>query len=54
MKDEWFVLFEPLKRIPFEPHAARDRTGIVDTGGRVSADMKNCPRADMEVPVNGQ
>ena len=44
MKDEGFVLFEPLKCIPFEPHAARDRTGIVDTGGRGPGAFGRCQR----------
>src|SRR5260370_23115498 len=44
MKNEWFVLFEPIKRIPFEPHAARGRTGIVNTGGRGPGALGRCQR----------
>ena len=32
VSDDVFVFFEPVKRVPFEPHVARDRAvGVVDT-----------------------
>src|ERR1700737_3017104 len=34
MKDEWLVLFEPVKCVPFESPATPPRPGIVNTGSR--------------------
>jgi hypothetical protein len=37
-----------------ELELGRERRAAAREARRVSADMKNCPRADTEVPVNGQ
>jgi hypothetical protein len=43
-----------ITQLVIAPAASRCGFTAASHGYRMSADMKNCPRADMEVPVNGQ